>query len=201
MPRSKEQFQKIKDARENQILESALYFFALRGYDGVSGDDITKNVGCSHGLLYHYFKSKEELFDCLLQRVIKVKYLEIIKDVDIKQKPKFFVQDLLDAYINALNSPRTDYACTIYLVLNLHLQKKVLPKICINNKNNSIFSCLFQAIEEGKKTGEFCDNDTKEMTIAILSCLKGLSYTRIMLGYKNSVLTKSEILMRMIVKK
>ena len=67
MPRSKEQFDEMKSSRRNEILKSALPLFSLRGYDAVKVDDITKECGCSHGLFYHYFSSKEDLFRAMME--------------------------------------------------------------------------------------------------------------------------------------
>ena len=201
MPKSKEQFEKIKEERKASILDSALYLFAMHGYDAVSSDDITKHAGCSHGLLYHYFKSKDELFNAVLNDVAKAKYMEIVGDTDFTKSPKEFLYDLLSSYLNALSSNRDDYVCTIYLLLNVHLQKKILPKV-IEPKTQKpfiIFSSIYDAIEEGKKCGQFYDNDTREMTISILACLKGLSFTRMYLGNEFAC-PSVDIFMRMITK-
>ena len=81
MPKTKEQFEKIKQERMNEILNHSLYLFALHGYDGVTTDEIAKAVGCSHGLLYHYFGSKEDLFQEVVNNVaIKIDET-ITKDV------------------------------------------------------------------------------------------------------------------------
>ena len=33
-----------------------------KGYDNATVDDIVKKAKCSHGLFYHYFKNKKEIF-------------------------------------------------------------------------------------------------------------------------------------------
>ncbi len=49
-----------RDPREC-ILEAALVLFASRGYHSVSIEDILRESGCTRGVLYYYFPSKEEL--------------------------------------------------------------------------------------------------------------------------------------------
>ncbi len=63
MPRTAAQNQAIKDKRKKRLLEIALKIFAYQGYAGVTIDDITKAGRCSHGLFYHYFSSKEDVFE------------------------------------------------------------------------------------------------------------------------------------------
>jgi AcrR family transcriptional regulator len=44
-----------------RILESALHLFGVKGYEGTTMRDIAAEAGCSLGLTYRYFSSKEEL--------------------------------------------------------------------------------------------------------------------------------------------
>ena len=63
MPRTPAQNKAIKDKRKKRLLEIALKTFAYKGYDDVTIDDITKTARCSHGLFYHYFSSKQDIFE------------------------------------------------------------------------------------------------------------------------------------------
>ena len=49
------------------ILDAARTAFAREGFAGVSMRDLAAEVGYSHGSIYLHFKSKEELFDCLVE--------------------------------------------------------------------------------------------------------------------------------------
>lgn len=51
---------------KDRILEEALELFAERGYDGTGVDLIAERVGIKGPSLYRHFKSKEEVFDALL---------------------------------------------------------------------------------------------------------------------------------------
>ena len=48
------------DARK-RIVQAALELFGRRGYHDTSIADILEESGCTRGVLYHYFSSKEEL--------------------------------------------------------------------------------------------------------------------------------------------
>ncbi|MFC2156552.1 TetR/AcrR family transcriptional regulator [Acidobacteriota bacterium] len=58
---SKEYF----DLRKKQILEAAWECFAEKGYDKTTIRDIAKNMGASIGIIYKYFKSKNEILDSI----------------------------------------------------------------------------------------------------------------------------------------
>ena len=71
MPKSKERFEEIKQERKRAIVKSAIRTFCRNGYDNTKIDDISRDCGCSHGLIYHYFQNKDEVFRYILTRASK----------------------------------------------------------------------------------------------------------------------------------
>lgn len=61
----KELFKNTDTAKRDAIINAALDEFATNRYDKASTNNIVKNAGISKGLLYHYFKNKQELYDYL----------------------------------------------------------------------------------------------------------------------------------------
>jgi AcrR family transcriptional regulator len=62
MPRVSQQY---RDARRREILEAAGRCFAERGFHSTSMQDLFEASGLSAGLVYRYFRSKEELITAL----------------------------------------------------------------------------------------------------------------------------------------
>lgn len=60
-PRTKEQFENIREEKKQLIFEAALDLFALEGYHSTSITKIAKHANISKGLLYNYYESKEAL--------------------------------------------------------------------------------------------------------------------------------------------
>lgn len=56
-------------ATASAILESARQLFTARGFDAVSIDDIAAGAGVAKGGLYHHFRSKQEIFEAVLDAV------------------------------------------------------------------------------------------------------------------------------------
>src|SRR5437588_7734231 len=54
--------------REQQILDIAEQQFALRGYDGVSIEEIARLAGVSRPIVYDYFGDKEAVYLACLRR-------------------------------------------------------------------------------------------------------------------------------------
>lgn len=57
------------------ILDAAVRVFARRGYHGSRVGDIAEEAGVAHGLLYHYFSSKEQV----LQTIFRENWGELLE--------------------------------------------------------------------------------------------------------------------------
>jgi AcrR family transcriptional regulator len=60
--------QQQAEHRRLQLIDSALDVFAAKGVDGATVKDLSEAAGVAQGLLYHYFRSKQELFQAVLER-------------------------------------------------------------------------------------------------------------------------------------
>lgn len=85
MPRTKEQYDKIRKDRRKKILDAALVVFAKKGYHSSTIAAIAKTAGMSQGLLYNYFKSKEDVLHELLIGMMETLMCEFMP-IDPKKK-------------------------------------------------------------------------------------------------------------------
>ncbi|MFL5963940.1 MAG: TetR/AcrR family transcriptional regulator [Gaiellaceae bacterium] len=53
--------------RRRDLLEAAVRVFARKGFHGSRVGDIAEEAGVAHGLLYHYFRSKEEVLETIFR--------------------------------------------------------------------------------------------------------------------------------------
>lgn len=62
----------VKEANErrNEILDVAERLFCTRGYDNTSTNDILAEIGIARGTLYYHFKSKEDILDAMIDRIL-----------------------------------------------------------------------------------------------------------------------------------
>lgn len=58
--------------RRQQILDAALALFAEQGLEGATSKDIAERAEVTHGLIYFYFKSKEELFKAAFEYALEL---------------------------------------------------------------------------------------------------------------------------------
>jgi AcrR family transcriptional regulator len=58
-------------AKRRQIIDGACRIFLAQGFDAASMGAIAREAGVSKGTLYVYFKSKEELFEAIVEEQVK----------------------------------------------------------------------------------------------------------------------------------
>ena len=67
---AKPRFRRRKEDRPQEITAAALEAFAEKGYSATRVTDVAKRAGVSKGLLYLYFKTKEELFKAVIKSFV-----------------------------------------------------------------------------------------------------------------------------------
>jgi len=85
-----EKFQTLEEEKRQRILNAAMHQF-LNGYKNASTDSIVKEAGISKGLLFHYFGTKENLYNFLVNHAITTVQTEYIDLINTHQP------DILDS--------------------------------------------------------------------------------------------------------
>jgi AcrR family transcriptional regulator len=75
MPRTPEENDRIRQASKEKIRTAAMELFMKQGYYATSISDIAKQAGISKGLLYNYYKGKEEL----LSEMVEARIREVVE--------------------------------------------------------------------------------------------------------------------------
>jgi len=61
---------KEHDMRKNELTAAAKILFFQKGYENTTIQDIIDSLGIAKGTFYHYFKSKDDLLDTLVDQMI-----------------------------------------------------------------------------------------------------------------------------------
>ena len=92
----------FKKEKEEAILEAALKIIKDKGFHRARMSDIAKAANISYGLVYHYFKTKEDLFEAILYRWWDSLF-QLMKDIneaqsDVQMKLRHIIDHFLDTY-------------------------------------------------------------------------------------------------------
>ena len=84
-------FINLEPEKRERIVNAALNEFAIRGYEKASTNEIVKEAEISKGLLFHYFKSKKQLYLYLYDFGMHIFEHEFFERIDIGEQ-EFFVK-------------------------------------------------------------------------------------------------------------
>ena len=99
MPRESES---ARTEKERLIFDAALKVIKAKGFHQARMSDIAKEAGISYGLVYHYFKNKEDLFETIIDQWWDGLF-DILEDIrnsrtDVQEKLGKIVQYYLGTY-------------------------------------------------------------------------------------------------------
>lgn len=84
------------------LLDAARSLFALRGYDGVSVDEIVAQAKCNKRMAYHYFGNKDGLYTAVLREVFgKLESYELETTQEVTDT-ETAIRDILARYFDFL---------------------------------------------------------------------------------------------------
>lgn len=131
------------------ILDAAIRVFADHGYHGARVGDIAEDAGVAHGLLYHYFSSKEEV----LRTIFAENWGELISRFRAVEESAEPAGKKLEGIAKILlRTWRNDPALVTVMVREVarseHLQGQVVEV-------REAFAILERVIAEGQASGEF----------------------------------------------
>ena len=72
--------------KRRAILDAAITVFARQGFHSARVSDVAAEAGVAYGLVYHYFRSKDEVLDTLFLERWNV-MLDVIRDLDGQDLP------------------------------------------------------------------------------------------------------------------
>ena len=161
-------FQRRKDERPAEITEAALAAFAENGYAATRVDDVAKRAGVSKGLLYLYFKTKEELFKAVIRSFVapKVQELSIIVD-ESELSAEDFIRGPFLSMIKTL--PDSPIRVIIRLMFSEGHKHPDLVEYYWENVVRHALEMMKKLIGRGVATGEFRSSAVDEMPQLLIS--------------------------------
>ncbi|MCY8939905.1 TetR/AcrR family transcriptional regulator [Peribacillus frigoritolerans] len=102
MPRTPEENDRIRQASKEKIRAAAMEIFIKQGYYATSISDIAKQAGISKGLLYNYYKGKEELLSEMVEARIK-EVVEVMEEAFTLNTPREQLEHIINGAIDNIH--------------------------------------------------------------------------------------------------
>ncbi len=159
---------KSGDTRQ-QILDTAKDIILAKGFSAAGLNEILSAAGVPKGSFYHYFKSKEQFGDALLENYLD-DYLQMLEHL-LKDDGSSNSSRLLKFFQTWLDTQSSDATTDKCLIVKLSAEVTDLSeamRITLKNGTDSVIARLTNCVQEGIRKGEFPANlDANTVTAEI----------------------------------
>lgn len=173
MPRSPKDNQEIRDARREEILRAATRVFAEKGLAHSKISDIAAAANLSHGLVYHYFDSKDAIFRSIVDQMIaKI-------DADFSADPGLPAYERLVRAIDRSRARVCAGGLEPSRVVAQAMMQGVLPdhlRDCIHQHFGRVHARVAERIGEAQRDGHIDpEADCVELASVLVCVMRGMA--------------------------
>lgn len=93
----------LQGGKRDEIIKVATKQFFENGYEETSVRSILNDVGGEVGMFYHYFKSKDELFQVVVERFFDQYQKHFYEIVEMCTDKEEFARQMLKFYLDSMN--------------------------------------------------------------------------------------------------
>lgn len=161
-------YQRRKEDRPAEITAAAFETFAEKGYANAKVADVARRAGVSKGLLYLYFKTKEELFKAVVRSVVIPRVNALTEAaVSDAESAEAFIRGPLRQFMKSL--PGSPIAVVIKLMITEGSRHPDLVNFYWENVASRGFDALRALVARGVRGGEFRETRISEFPQLIMA--------------------------------
>ena len=178
----------IKDHVRAEIVSVARKVFSKQGFKKTTMEDIARGAGKGKSSIYYYYKSKEEIFEAVVEKEADELRSTLEKVISIRNDPMGKLKDYIMFRLYHVKTVSNFYAA---LKEDSHDQMRFVEDVRKKFEEQE-FQMVCNILDTGIKEGAFKINDSKIGSIAITTMLKGLALPLFLNKYTRT--EKEEIL-------
>ena len=124
---------KLASDRKMEIVQKARGLFYSQGYESVSVQQIIDEVGIAKGTFYHYFSSKEDLLDAMVDWMLSAMMPML---TTIKEDPHLSATEKLkELFASAKSWKQENLDVVILMMKQLYRDENILLRAKMNQKS------------------------------------------------------------------
>ena len=144
--------------KRRTILDAAVRVFARQGFNQCRVSDIADEAGVAYGLVYHYFRSKDEVLDTLFLERWNV-MLEVIAEIDGRSVPAREKLHAIASFI--VDSYRHDPDLMKVIIVEVTRAANSFGQTHLA-KIQEAYGMIAAIVEQAQRDGEFRDAVTPQ---------------------------------------
>lgn len=181
MPRTKEQYEEMRNATRQKIQSAGMRLFVQKGFGSTNVQDIADAAGISIGLLYRHYKTKDSLFNELVEFALNG-LTQIIQTFEDADSPKKLMTQFVDEIYHDMQEGE-ELANLLILMNQLFFSgdganRKQAEVLEVNGR---LLRSTAALIKKGQESGDFRSGDAHEMAMLFYSALQGLADMKVIM--------------------
>jgi AcrR family transcriptional regulator len=160
----------LRDVTRHNILTVARTVFARKGADNTTMDDLARASGLGRRTIYTYFKSREELYQEVIDREIEVILKQLYRVAGMRITPeKKIIRFMVNHMKTIENLIRKDLLLRMEFLRRGERIENVRKVLDLHEK-----ACFAATLREGAQSGIFLVEDIENTAALVFTTLKGL---------------------------
>jgi AcrR family transcriptional regulator len=185
-PRTPSQFEEMREEKKNLIMDVALEHFSNIGFHPTTITHIARHAGISKGLMYNYFRSKEDLLASIINRSIADIYTYFNPDHDSHLTPDEF-ELFIRKIFHVLHEKRQFWKLLYRIMLQPGVYEKIFSEENMNISVSGVplrefsenMAMLLTDYFERKKERAGPDYDPRVELLMFSNAVKGFAMTSV----------------------
>jgi len=162
----------------DEVLVAAAETFTAKGFAAASIDDVARAMGATKGRVYHYHRSKLDLFAAVVRRGLEIIHADVTRAAAAAAPdPAARMAAMTRAHVVSILRDRPFHRCALQGV-EMHLTAATTPEqraaladlIALRDRHQRLFE---DAIAEGARGGGFGATDPRLAARTLLAALNG----------------------------
>ncbi|MGE5599330.1 MAG: TetR/AcrR family transcriptional regulator [Bacteroidota bacterium] len=174
-PRNEAENERIRDERREAILQAAVKAFTKWGYASTKIADIAAEAGISHGLVYHYFQSKDQIFGALVDLAMQVALQTTRDAAEQPGTPWDRIAGMVETMVMGAR-----YGPEFYSLVQQAFASEAVPEAIRRTAWEQGRLCqeaMTRVIAEGQAAGQVIPGDPRQLAALVYAFVQGLALT------------------------
>lgn len=154
------------------VIQAAKSIFARYGFKKTTMDEIAKATHLAKSSIYHYFRSKEEIFEAILEQEMQTLMADVRQAVMAENSPPEKLRAFFRSRLHAIQNATNFYSVFIDEYFEHYTYIEGLRKSFDAQEMKFVAGIL----EDGINAGVFAIDKIEAIIVAIRAALRGIEY-------------------------
>ena len=194
MARTQAQNEKMREERKKLIKEGAVKLFASKGFFATTITDIAKDASMAQGLVYHYYKSKDDIYLEVISNALDMMKEAVEGLKKSKQPANEKIRDAIRELFRTIQTSES-FNQTVRIIISARNSTAIPEKVkaVLDEKRDIPYQVLSEIFKTGQQEGTIIEEDPYTLSIVFWTFINGLAIYKSTRG-EEKAFPKPEIL-------